>query len=130
MVLLTTGIALWMLKLRYKAVRQQGVSLSYFRLNRGGKLPEQLMRVTQHYENLFETPILFYVAILFVLVLNVNDMVYIAFSWLFFVSRLVHAYVHTIHNNVLTRKNVFIVSSMFLLLIWLKLMFDVIVDLS
>ena len=73
MVFLTVGIALWMLKLRYKAVLEDGVSAKYFKLNRGAKLPEYLVRVTQHYENLFETPVLFYVAILLILVLEIND---------------------------------------------------------
>jgi len=125
MVLLTVGIALWMLKLRYRAVMQDGVSVSYFKFNRGAELPDYLMRVTQHYDNLFETPLLFYIVVLFVLVLNANDMVYVVLAWSYFVSRMVHAYVHTTRNKVLVRRNAFIVSSIILLCLWAKLVIDV-----
>lgn len=128
MITLTVGVALWMLKLRYRAVLKDGVSPAYFKLNKGAKLPDYLVRVTQHYENLFETPLLFYIAILFVLVLKQNDWVYIVLAWLYFVSRLAHAYVHTTYNKIRVRKNVFIVSSVFLLGLWIKLLFDVIAN--
>jgi hypothetical protein len=125
MVFLTVGIALWMLKLRYKAVIEDGVSAKYFKLNRGAKLPEYLVRVTQHYENLFETPVLFYVAIVLVLVLNINDSVYVVLSWGFFLSRLLHAYIHTISNRLKYRKYAFMLTSVFLVAFWVKLLVDV-----
>lgn len=121
MFFLTVGIALWMLKLRYKAVLEDGISAKYFKLNRGAKLPEYLVRVTQHYENLFETPLLFYVAVLLLLVLNLNDLGYVLLSWAYFLSRLIHAYIHTVSNRLKYRKNAFIVSSIFLLGLWIRL---------
>ncbi len=126
MVALTIGIALWMLKLRYRAVLQDGLSPAYFKLNRGARLPDYLVRVTQHYENLFETPLLFYIAILFVLALNLNDGVYVALAWLYFVSRLAHAYIHTTINKLKWRKNSFLASGLLLAILWGKLLFDVV----
>lgn len=126
MVALTIGIALWMLKLRYRAVLQDGLSPAYFKLNRGARLPDYLVRVTQHYENLFETPLLFYIAILFVLALNLNDGVYVALAWLYFVSRLAHAYIHTTINKLKWRKNSFLASGILLVILWGKLLFDVV----
>ena len=120
MVFLTVGIALWMLKLRYRAVLKDGVNPAYFKLNRGAKLPDYLVRVTQHYDNLFETPLLFYIAVVFVLVLNQNDWIYVTLAWLYFTSRLAHAYVHTTHNKILVRRNVFIASNVFLLSLWIS----------
>jgi hypothetical protein len=126
MVFLTVGIALWMLKLRYKAVIEDGVSAKYFKYNRGAKLPEYLVRVTQHYENLFETPVLFYLAIVLILVLNLNDWGYVLFAWGFFLARLVHAYIHTISNRLLHRKYAFMLTSLMLILLWIKLFVDVV----
>jgi len=126
MVFLTIGIALWMLKLRYKAVLEDGVSVKYFKLNRGAKLPEYLVRVTQHYENLFETPMLFYVAILFVLVLNINSMEYVLLSWGYLLSRLVHAYIHTGTNNLKHRKYAFLLTSVILIMLWIRVSIDII----
>ena len=125
MVFLTVSIALWMLKLRYKAVLKDGVSAKYFKLNRGAKLPEYLVRVTQHYENLFETPVLFYVAILFVLVLDINDVGYVLLSWAFFLSRLIHAYIHTITNRLKHRKYAFMLTSVVLISFWIRLSIDI-----
>lgn len=126
MVFLTVGIALWMLKLRYKAVIEDGVSAKYFKYNRGAKLPEYLVRVTQHYENLFETPVLFYLAIVLILVLNINDSVYVVLSWGFFASRLLHAYIHTVSNRLKHRKYAFMLTSVMLIILWLRLLVDII----
>ncbi len=126
MIFLTIGIALWMLKLRYRAVLQDGVSPAYFKLNKGAKLPDYLVRVTQHFENLFETPILFYIVILFILTIGVTDIFYVCFAWLFFIARLAHAYVHTTYNRIKHRRNVFIISSLLLVVLWAKLTVDVV----
>ena len=127
MVFLTVGIALWMLKLRYKAVREDGVNAKYFKLNRGAKLPDYLVQVTQHYENLFETPVLFYLAIVLILVLNLNDLAYVYFAWGYFISRLIHAYIHTVGNRLKYRKYAFILTSVILIALWIRLFFDVII---
>ena len=124
MVLLTIGIALWMLKLRYKAVLEDGVTAKYFKLNRGAKLPEYLIKVTQHYENLFETPILYYLVVVLVLVLNVNDTFYVGLSWVYLLTRLVHAYIHTISNRLKYRKYSFMASSIILVILWGRLFVD------
>ncbi|MBT9096440.1 MAPEG family protein [Methylovulum psychrotolerans] len=62
MVLLTFVIGIWMLRLRIKAVKEGVLNPGYFLLNRGAKLPDGLAKVTQHYANLFEMPVLFYVS--------------------------------------------------------------------
>jgi len=127
MVLLTISIALWMLKLRYKAVLKDGINAKYFKLNRGAKLPDYLVQVAQHYENLFETPVLFYLAIVLVLVFHLNDFSYVFFAWAYFISRLIHAYIHTINNRLKYRKYAFILTSIILILLWFRLFLDIIV---
>ena len=64
MFLLTFFIGLWLLKLRFKAVKKNGLNLGYFLLNKGAKQPDYLAKVTNHYTNLFELPDLFYVVCL------------------------------------------------------------------
>ena len=123
---LTVGIALWMLKLRYRAVREDGLNPAYFKLNKGAKLPDYLAKVTQHFENLLEMPPLFYIAIILVLLLGVNDAGYIILSWLYLLSRLVHAYFHTSSNYVPHRRNAFILSSIILILIWARITISIV----
>lgn len=124
MIILTIGVALLMLKRRYRAVLKDGLHPSYFKLNRGAKLPNYVVQVTQHYENLFEAPMLFYIAIIFVLVLDQVDSIYIILSWVYLFSRIAHAYIHTTYNALRHRKNVFLISSMILVALWAKLAID------
>lgn len=121
MALLTIGVGLLMLKRRYKAVSEEGINPAYFQLNKGAKLPNDLIQVTQHYENLFETPILFYCAILLVVIINRVDNGYVILSWLYLLSRLAHAYIHITHNILRHRKNAFIASTVVLFILWIKL---------
>jgi len=125
MVLLTFIISVLLIKLRYRAVIKDGVHPRYFKLNRGAKLPEYLIRMTQHYDNLFETPVLFYVAVLLIISLNINDTAYIILSWSYLFMRVVHAYIHTVHNKLRQRRNSFILSYFILMIIWVRLSIDI-----
>ncbi|MEE9444491.1 MAG: MAPEG family protein [Cocleimonas sp.] len=122
---LTVGIALWVLKLRYRAVLKDGVNPAYFKLNKGAKLPNYLIKVTQHFENIFEMPPLFYVSIILVMTLDLSDTGYVVLSWLYLLFRFVHAYIHTTYNYVPHRRNAFIMSAIVLILIWARLTVDV-----
>jgi len=126
MILLTLFIALRMLMLRYRAVLKDGLRARYFLLNQGYELPDYLVKVTQHYENLFETPILFYFAIFAVFVLNQVDVGYLALAWLYVVFRVIHAYVHITYNNLKHRRWVFLCSMIVLYTMWGRIMLQVI----
>ena len=126
MIFLTFGVMIWMLKLRYRAIRKDGINPRYFSLYRGAKLPNYLLKVTQHYENLLEMPILFYIAILLVIALNLSDTLYIILAWLFLFFRLIHTAIHTSYNNVKHRKNVFIISTLVLIILWVKITVNII----
>ena len=126
MIGLTFSVMIWMLKLRYKAIRNDGINPRYFSLYRGAKLPDYLLKVTQHYENLLEMPILFYIAILLVIALDINSPYYTALAWLFLIFRLIHTIIHTGYNKVAHRKNIFILSTLVLILLWIKITIDII----
>ena len=126
MIFLTFGIMVWILKLRYRAVREDGLNPRYFNLYRGGKLPDYLAKVTQHFENLFEMPLFFYIGIILILVLDIVDSFYIFLAWVFFISRLIHTTIHTTYNKVAHRKNAFIISTLILIILWLKITIDII----
>ena len=126
LVFLTFGMMFWMLKLRYRAVLKDGLDVKYFRLYDSEiKLPEYLVKVTQHYQNLLEMPPLFYLALILIVVLNISDTFYVILSWGYFISRLVHSYIHTVSNRVLKRKNVFIVSMVILIILWFRIAISV-----
>lgn len=120
-VLLTFVVGIRMLLLRIKAVKQQGLNPGYFLLNRGAKLPDGLAKITQHYDNLFEMPVLFYVACLAILATNNTDAVFVGLAWFFVAARYVHAYIHTTYNGLQHRRLAFLTGTSVVAMIWLKL---------
>jgi hypothetical protein len=121
MIALTFATALWMLALRIQAVRSGQLPAGYFKLNRGGKEPEQLARVAQHFHNLLELPPLFYVALVVIFVLQRVDPTYLTLAWLYVLFRLLHGIVHTTYNNVLHRLSWFLLSVAMLAALWVRI---------
>ena len=74
-----------------------------------------------NYSNLFESPVLFYTAILLTLLLMVQDNILVILSWLYVTSRYIHSFIHITYNQVMHRFSVFIFSSLVLLAIWVRL---------
>lgn len=118
---LTFYVSVRLLKLRIKAVRNRDLRISYFRYNRDVELPDDLAKTTRHYANLFEFPLLFYIVVIMTYVTQQGDYSHLALAWAYVISRAAHAYIHLGSNNILHRKNTFLVSWFILAAIWLKL---------
>ena len=74
-----------------------------------------------NYANLFESPVLFYIAILLALILMLQDNILVVLSWCYVASRYVHSFIHITYNRVMHRFTVFIFSCFVLLAIWMRL---------
>lgn len=85
------------------------------------EMPELLIQSSRHFKNLFEIPVLFYVASTLVLVLNLQDNIISILCWLFCIFRLAHTYVHLNYNNVFHRFRAFAGSFFSLIAIWVYL---------
>ncbi len=72
-------------------------------------------------KNLFELPVLFYVAVLLSLALMIQDMLLVQLSWGFVVFRIVHSVIHCSYNNVTHRFIAYATSCLFLMFIWIRL---------
>ena len=128
MALLAFFVALRMLLLRVKYVRSRKLSVGYFRLNEGGEVPNDLARATQHYDNMFEMPVLFYLIVVVLFITSSVDLLLVILAWSYFGFRIAHAYVHMTYNNVIHRKNVFLLGAFVLYSMWFiwfgKMMFS------
>lgn len=118
MFLLTLYITLRLAVLRYRAVVRDGLKPGYFKHNRGDKPPEYLLRTTDHYDNLFEQPILFYVVSILIYVTGQTDLLLITLGWSYIATRLLHGYIHIKFNKLLWRRNSFALSTLVLLALW------------
>lgn len=127
MAFLTLFVGVRMLLLRIKAVRKDGMNPAYFLLNKGAKPPEYLIKTTQHYENLFELPVLFYVVAVIILSIGIVDYIFLVLAWSYFIIRSIHAYIHTTYNNLRHRRNMFLISTVVLYAMWLKLLIQLII---
>jgi len=70
--------------------------------------PEDVIQINNNIRNQFELPVLFYVVALILWQGGRDGLLVPALAWLFVVSRVVHAYIHTGANYVPARRKVFI----------------------
>lgn len=117
MVLLTFGVAFRLLFLRIKAVKAGRVSIGQFRLNTG-EIPNDIAQAARNYSNLFETPVLFYIAGTIAITMEVESLEFLIFAWGFVVARLVHSWIHLTYNNVIHRLWAFMAGNFCVLVMW------------
>jgi hypothetical protein len=117
MVLLTFAVAFRLLFLRIKALKSGQVRISQFRLNTG-EMPADITQATRNYSNLFEVPVLFYVAGTIAIAMDVESPTMVSFAWGFVFARLVHSWIHLTYNNVAHRLWAFLAGNVCILLIW------------
>ena len=83
-------------------------------------------RAPDNFRNLFEIPVLFYVAVLTIYVTGQTNAAYLVLAWGFVLARYVHSAIHCTSNNVMRRFYVFLASNAFLVTIWLCLAYQLI----
>ncbi len=117
MVLLTFGVAFRMMFLRIKAIKTGQVRISQFRLNTG-EMPAEIAQAARNYGNLFEIPLLFYIAGTIAIAMHVESTSMVICAWAFVFCRLVHSWIHLTYNNVIHRMWAFVASNACILIMW------------
>lgn len=74
-----------------------------------------------NFANLFEMPVLFYLAIVVALTLLIYDPIIITLAWLYVGLRVIHSLIHCTYNLVMHRFGVFAMSTLVLLAMWLRI---------
>ncbi len=116
-VALTFLLLFWMSVLRLRAVRFGEVQPQQVAL-REPAWPPRVLQVGNAFHNQIELPLLFYTVVLLALQTRTLDVVLLVLSWMFVLSRLVHAYIHVTSNRLDRRTAVFLVGAIALLLMW------------
>jgi len=78
-----------------------------------------------NFRNLFETPVLFYAAVLTIYAAELASPLYVTLAWVYVVLRLVHSAIHCTYNKVMHRLSVFMAAFLALSLIWGLIAWDV-----
>jgi hypothetical protein len=115
---LTLALALWMGYERNRVIYSKEVRIKDIALSKEN-WPEQAKKVSNSYHNQYELPVLFYVLVAFALITRKADLVFVVLSWMFVISRLVHAYIHTTTNRVPRRFFVYLVGLVVLTIMWI-----------
>jgi hypothetical protein len=98
-VALTIGLGLWLVYLRGRDLKSRAVHPSKIAL-REPNWPLKTQLVSNSFSNQYELPILFYVLTILEVVTRQADLVFLTLAWVFALTRIMHAIVHTTTNRI------------------------------
>jgi hypothetical protein len=81
--------------------------------------PEGPTKAANCLANQFQTPVLFYVLVVLAIFTKQADLLFVIMSWIFVVTRLIHAYIHVGSNYVPHRFYAFAAGLTVLLVMWI-----------
>jgi hypothetical protein len=123
-VLLTLAILVWMGFERVPRVMRGEIAMKDIAVEREA-YPLQARLLSNNFDNQFQLPVLFYVAVLFSLWLGGVGWAELVLGWSFVALRYVHAAIHVTTNNVPRRLVVYSAGMVVLSLLWLWLVMRV-----
>ncbi|MDO9441708.1 MAG: MAPEG family protein [Beijerinckiaceae bacterium] len=117
-VLLVFVLLFWMGRTRFSAARSKQVK----ELDPAASQyawPPRAAQAARAFENQFETPVLFYVLVILAAMTNKADLLFVVMAWLWVLSRIIHALVHTTSNRLALRFPAYLVGVLILLVMWI-----------
>jgi hypothetical protein len=127
MVLLTIVVGIVMFRRRVAEMRERKIHPQA--VASASQMMTQLTRTgaADNFRNLFETPVLFYVAALTIYAAQLTSPLYIALAWLYVALQVVHSAIHCSYNKVMHRLQAFIASFAVLWVIWGLIAWDIVI---
>lgn len=125
MVLLTATVLVILFRSRVRAVRENKVSIKYFRIYQGEIEPEETAKPARHFANLFEAPVLFYAACLTAMFTQDTGMAALTLAWTYVAARLLHTYIHLGANRVRHRLRAYFAGWLVLMALWIQIVVHV-----
>ena len=126
-VMLTFVLLGWMATLRQQDFKR-GVRLEQVAL-REPNWSVRTLQVGNCFANQLELPMLFYVLTILSIVTHHADFVFVVLAWIFVLSRIAHAAVHTTSNNVMQRGPLFGLGMVVLLIMWVVFIVRILIGL-
>lgn len=120
LVALTFGLLLWLGQVRVPMVARGEIRIKDIALDRGG-WPDHAKQLGNAFDNQFQLPVLFYIAVMLTLWFGVAGWVEVILGAVFVVARYVHAFIHATSNHVPRRFAAYAASMAVLGLYWLVL---------
>jgi hypothetical protein len=117
-VALTFALLTWMASVRTASIKRGETKIRDIAL-RQPAWSAKATQISNCYDSQFQIPLLFYVLVILAWATKQADLIFVVMAWIFVLSRLAHAYIHTTSNHVPTRFNIFAVGVIVLLLMWI-----------
>jgi hypothetical protein len=121
MVALTFAVWIRMYYVRLRQVRRERIAPQAVALSAQATALLTDSRGSDNLRNLFELPVLFYVALLVAMVTGLVTPVTLGLAWTFVVLRVLHSLVHCTYNKVMHRFTLHVAGAMVLWTLWLYL---------
>lgn len=118
---LTTFVVARLGYMRWAAVSRRQINIRFYESYGSFDEPEPLRILSRHLINLFETPVIFYVAAILVYVTGQTSPLLLLLAWLYVLTRLIHTVIHLSSNVILWRFRVFGMSLFVLTAMWVVL---------
>ena len=115
---LTFALLLWMVSARTRALQGREVSLKDIALGQPN-WPTRATQIGNCFKNQFELPLLFYILIALALPLRHADLFIVLMSWVFVVTRLVHAGIFVTSNDLNRRSLAWFAGALVLFAMWI-----------
>ena len=121
MVALTFAVSIVMYRRRIAEIRAKEIRLQSVASAMGMATQLEDARASDNYRNLYEGPVLFYVAALAAFALKVVTPLLLALAWIYVACRVAHSLIHCTTNRVRHRFYAFVASHAVLLVLWVVL---------
>lgn len=109
---------------RVKGARSGNVDYRIFKVYRNKEnMPDTMLKMSNHYDNLMTMPILFYLIVTMIYVTQNVDNAFVFLAWAYVITRLVHSFIHLGQNHPLKRFFAFGAGVMILLAMTIRLAF-------
>jgi hypothetical protein len=115
---LTFFLVFWMARERVGAIQRGEVRIEDIALGQKA-WPSRPTQCANAFANQFELPVLFYAVVAFALITSRVDIVILVLAWLFVLSRIWHALIHTTTNNVRWRFRAYATGVFVLMAMWI-----------
>lgn len=127
-VALTFGLLTWMFFARARDLGSRAVHPRDIALGQSN-WPARSTQIANCFNNQFQVPVLFYVLTILSIMTRHADVVFVALAWIFVLSRLGHAYIHTTSNRVTSRGQIYGVGALALMIAWVIFMVRILLGL-
>ena len=116
-VALTFGLLFWMAFARIGAIKRKETRMADIALGQSN-WPPKVQQIGNSYHSQFQIPVLFYALVALAILTKSADLLFVVMAWVFVLTRLLHAYIHTTSNTVRHRFNAFALGMFILLAMW------------